>query len=66
MRQTTTTTSGSWVVEYSVDETHDGVTSECGKETFTATLDDHTTNERGADAVSTPAQRLRESCKTCL
>jgi hypothetical protein len=32
-----------WVVEYSGDATHEGVTSACGKEAFTATVDDDTT-----------------------
>ena len=29
-----------WLVEYSGDDTHDGATSACGKEAFTATIDD--------------------------
>jgi hypothetical protein len=33
-----------WLVEYSGDDTHDGATSACGKEAFTATVDDDTTN----------------------
>jgi hypothetical protein len=32
-----------WIVEYSGDDTHDGVTSECGEEAFTATIDNDTT-----------------------
>jgi hypothetical protein len=31
-----------WLVEYSCDDTHDGATSDCGKEAFTATVDDTT------------------------
>jgi hypothetical protein len=33
-----------WLVEYSGDDTHEGATSACGKEAFTATVDDDTTN----------------------
>jgi hypothetical protein len=33
-----------WIVEYSGDDTHDGATSACGKEAFTATIDNDTTN----------------------
>ena len=33
-----------WIVEYSGDAQHDSATSECGKEAFTATIDNDTTN----------------------
>jgi hypothetical protein len=33
-----------WVVTYSGDDTHDGATSACGKEAFTATIDNDTSN----------------------
>ncbi|MBA3426916.1 MAG: hypothetical protein ACR2HO_00175 [Rubrobacteraceae bacterium] len=33
-----------WVVEYSGDDTHNTATSACGKEAFTATIDNDTTN----------------------
>ena len=33
-----------WLVEYSGDDTHDGATSACGEEAFTATIDNDTTN----------------------
>ena len=34
-----------WVVEYSGDAKHDGATSACGKEAFTATIDNDTDNQ---------------------
>jgi hypothetical protein len=33
-----------WIVHYDGDATHDEATSSCGKEAFTATIDDDTTN----------------------
>jgi hypothetical protein len=33
-----------WIVTYSGDDTHDGATSACGKEAFTANIDNDTTN----------------------
>ena len=33
-----------WGVTYSGDDTHDGATSACGKEAFTATIDNDTSN----------------------
>jgi hypothetical protein len=33
-----------WIVHYDGDATHDEATSECGKEAFTATIDNDTSN----------------------
>jgi hypothetical protein len=33
-----------WLVEYSGDDSHNAATSACGKEAFTATIDNDTTN----------------------